>query len=298
MLIATRKYAWLALTAVVSAWLLYVAVGSTSFQKCTANKENEQPKQPTKENSSEILGALIVSARVKTDCTFVFLYDSREATAAIATAFIAIFTFSLWRSTDRLWEAGEKQIAIAAEAAMAATKSAEVSEKALTATQRAMVIMPGLNTVFTWQKDSIVLSGIQTQARWENTGVTPALKLETWLVIASKDISDQTGIEFDMRRLRPTVVIGSVLGPKAPIGTGKILTTLNELVDVFEKRKRLFVYSRVEYDDVFEGTPRHHTEVCAEMLVVADPRTIKEADVANSNSLIDYRIHESYNSAN
>jgi hypothetical protein len=99
MLTATKKYGSLALTAVVSTWLVYVAVGSTSFQICMADKENKQSEQASKKNSPEVLRSLIESARVKTDCAFVFLYDSRDAVTAIATVFIALFTLTLWRST-------------------------------------------------------------------------------------------------------------------------------------------------------------------------------------------------------
>jgi ABC-type nickel/cobalt efflux system permease component RcnA len=84
MLTGAKKYGSLALIAVVGAWLLYVAVGSTSFQICTADKENKQTEQAAKKNSSEVLRSLIVSARVKTDCAFVFLYDSRDAITAMA----------------------------------------------------------------------------------------------------------------------------------------------------------------------------------------------------------------------
>ena len=109
MLTATKTYGRLALITVASLWLLYVAVGSDSFQICTADKENKQPNQTADKHSFKVLRSLIESTSIKTDCVFVFLYESRDAINAIATAFISIFTFTLWRSTDRLWEAGEKQ---------------------------------------------------------------------------------------------------------------------------------------------------------------------------------------------
>src|ERR1700677_225046 len=47
----------------------------------------------------------------------IFLDSYNGLITAIATAFIAWFTFSLRRSTDRLWDAGERQIALARESA-------------------------------------------------------------------------------------------------------------------------------------------------------------------------------------
>jgi hypothetical protein len=52
-----------------------------------------------------------------------------SAITALATIAIAGFTFTLWRSTDRLWRAGEDQIAIARE-------SSEIAERTLVAGQR------------------------------------------------------------------------------------------------------------------------------------------------------------------
>jgi hypothetical protein len=122
MLTATKKYGSLALVTVVSAWLLYVAVGSTSFQICVADKENKQPEQASEKHSSEVLHSLIVNARVKTYCACVFLYDRRDAITAIATAFIALFTLTLWRATT--------------EQGRLTTKAIELTRKEFIATRR------------------------------------------------------------------------------------------------------------------------------------------------------------------
>ncbi|MGA7386293.1 MAG: hypothetical protein WBW81_16840 [Methylocella sp.] len=127
MLTATKKYGSLALVTVVSAWLLYVAVGSTSFQICVANKENKQPEQASEKHSSEVLHSLIVSARVKTYCACVFLYDRRDAITAIATAFIALFTLTLWLATT--------------EQGRLTTKAIELTRKEFIATHRPRMIV-------------------------------------------------------------------------------------------------------------------------------------------------------------
>ena len=61
------------------------------------------------------------------------------------------------------------------------------------------------------------------------------------------------------------------IGPQNPI-------PLSHLVDVFEKRKRLFCWSGVAYDDIFDSEGpdgfRHHAWVCIEVLVFADPRSV------------------------
>jgi hypothetical protein len=105
-MLTIRKYTWLALIMAVIAWLFYVAWNSMSFQTCVADKQSQQSKEPSKKSFSELSRIFIVTTRVKTDCLFVFLYDSRDAVTAVATAFIAIFTLTLWRSTHNLWALG------------------------------------------------------------------------------------------------------------------------------------------------------------------------------------------------
>jgi hypothetical protein len=72
------------------------------------------------------------------------------AITALATIAITWFTFSLRRSTDKLWDAGERQIELARETSAAqsldmqasikaAKKSAKVAENALIATDRAWI---------------------------------------------------------------------------------------------------------------------------------------------------------------
>jgi hypothetical protein len=94
-MLTVRKYLWFALIAAVSVWILYVAWNSASFQACIANKQSQQ----SQESLSELLRFFEIKARVGTDCFFVFLYDSRDAVTAVATAFIAIFTLTLWWAT-------------------------------------------------------------------------------------------------------------------------------------------------------------------------------------------------------
>jgi hypothetical protein len=139
MLTTAKKYGLLTLIAVVIAWLLYVAVGSTSFQICIADKGDKQPKQSAEKNSPEVLGLLIASARVKTDCVFVVLDENRDAITAIATAFIAIFTFTLWRSSDQLFNVTKESTDAATMSAKAAKTSARVAENSLVVASRPFI---------------------------------------------------------------------------------------------------------------------------------------------------------------
>jgi hypothetical protein len=62
---------------------------------------------------------------------------------AVGTAFIAIFTLTLWRSTRALWLAGEKQIAVAHRAATAASRQVD----AIVAIVSPIMIIPEIKLV-------------------------------------------------------------------------------------------------------------------------------------------------------
>jgi hypothetical protein len=46
-------------------------------------------------------------------CALKAVYEYRDAVSAVATVFIALFTFTLWRSTKRLWESTDKTVGLA-----------------------------------------------------------------------------------------------------------------------------------------------------------------------------------------
>jgi hypothetical protein len=69
------------------------------FQTCIADKQSQQSQEQSKEGLSEFSRLFEMKARIGTDCLFVFLYDSRDAVTAVATAFIALFTLTLWWAT-------------------------------------------------------------------------------------------------------------------------------------------------------------------------------------------------------
>jgi len=89
---------WL-LVALVGGWLAYALTQSPTFQTCLA----EIPSDAT-------ANAFIENARVKTVCTGRFLFETRDAVLALATIAIALFTWTLYRATQRLWKAGERQL--------------------------------------------------------------------------------------------------------------------------------------------------------------------------------------------
>ena len=89
----------------------------------------------------------------------------------ILTLSLAVFTAMLWVSTEKLWSAGEGQIAIARISAEAAKKAAEVAESQLAAGTRPYVVIA--NPVLTQVILEIGLN-IGVSFLIHNIGTTPA----------------------------------------------------------------------------------------------------------------------------
>ncbi len=70
-----------------------------------------------------------------------WLENHNGAITAIATIFLAIFTWRLWVSTNRLWGESKKAGAVAEKAADAARKAAEVAESALIKVERPYLLI-------------------------------------------------------------------------------------------------------------------------------------------------------------
>jgi hypothetical protein len=115
MLKGARKNAWRALIAIVVVWFGYVALESTSVQNCIADKESKQAEEQSKENAPKFFHSFIMGTRLRTNCIGSLLYDNRDAVTAVATAFIAIFTLTLWWSTRGMLRVTNESIKLAKE---------------------------------------------------------------------------------------------------------------------------------------------------------------------------------------
>ena len=92
-----RRLVWSALLLGMIGWVLYAASGTSSFQNCVSAHEKAASEQSPQEN----VLSFAPSSRVRTICLGNLFYAGRDAIAAVATAFIALFTFTLWRSTQK-----------------------------------------------------------------------------------------------------------------------------------------------------------------------------------------------------
>jgi hypothetical protein len=161
---------------VYGVWSLGTA---SSFHACVQSETKaaaQEAKKGFPPSPLPIIDRTVFAGR----CALHEMYAYRDLIAAVATVLIAIFTFTLWQSTKRLWEAGEKQLRIGRQqtfanihAAKAAKRSAEIAEDALVASTRPWV---GVDQVG-------INSGLKSPGQItvdvfiKNTGNSPALKM-------------------------------------------------------------------------------------------------------------------------
>jgi hypothetical protein len=270
MLATTKRYAWRVLIAVVCLWLLYVTSVSIEFQKCVSEKQHEQSRQTSEQYVPEVLRPFVVSAHIETDCFAGFLYDSRDAIAAIATVILAIFTGRLWYATAGLREIAEMQSGDLKASVAVANRTADLAERNLTATERAFV---HLKTIVgdPIRDPNQVLRIFTVVFEWENSGTTPTRDLAVNVNWTHQWGDLPGGFLYPYNDAGRTRLF---LGPKAISHGGQIDIPRDVIDAVRSGRERVFIWGRADYSDIFEGTRPHFTQFCFTLEV----RTIPGAE--------------------
>jgi hypothetical protein len=178
------------------------------------------------------------------------------------TGLLAIYTRQLYkatgdlrRSTDKLWEAGERQ-----------------SERELRAFVFAKAVGITPNTItkaYTGTQGTyeVPVSWVVTVI-WENAGSTPTRRLFTHV---NTDFFDEEMPEnFTFPDLGDQTRVPTLIGPHAAVLSGGFEYKVSDpnVAAVSAGKKHLYVWGWAEYDDIFQGTPRHRTEFCYELFLI------------------------------
>jgi hypothetical protein len=107
-----RSLVSLLLILVVAAYSAWLLTNSSSLQICTEHQTATKSQQ-AKENAPPIALSLTDKIAIYSRCAGHVLYEYREATTAVATIFIALFTLTLWLSTSGLLKATRETIDLA-----------------------------------------------------------------------------------------------------------------------------------------------------------------------------------------
>jgi hypothetical protein len=104
--------AWLLSLAATVAFTCWAISTSPEFEKCAASEYRPQ-KQESADNPPPRTLAFTDSVALYARCEGHVLYEYRDAITAVSTAFIALFTLTLWLSTWGLLRATNQSIRLA-----------------------------------------------------------------------------------------------------------------------------------------------------------------------------------------
>lgn len=154
----------------------------------------------------------------------------------------------------------------------ATAKSAEVSERALTTTQRALVFGT-LHTTTHMTTKKGPTTAFSITAAWENSGATAATEVRS--AIALKIVPKADTIPFFENEARGGF---SVLGPRVGKGYSTTVTVpLATMMATWQGKQDVYVWARVEYRDLFSPTIHHH-EFCVRVEWAVDPSILDATD--------------------
>lgn len=216
-----------------------------------------------------------------------------------ATILLMRYTARLWHATvdlgkdskatsDRQANEMEESLRIANATSEATIKTARTSEVAMVSSDRAYIFMTRID--YKWNDDELII-----MPRWKNGGNTPAnnmLSFTNW-ECRTEPMPD----DFDFpdnpthKNNEPTP---HHVGPKTGFNAPRAVFVKNKSNDFSKGGVYLYIWGWADYNDVFEGTPRHRTEFCrrVEILPVLPTETY-----LGYTHRARFRIHSKYNGA-
>jgi hypothetical protein len=191
----------------------------------------------------------------------------------VLTTILAVSTFGLWVATlfsfRRQASEAKKSLRIAQNSADAAKEQVALSRSALESTERAYVFCEQILSEWTAIKETEQVTKWTFTIVWRNTGKTPTRRA---ISNANKWEGTDVGAlpsEFDYPDYASSEDM--VIGPNAVMHAGGFDIPVETLVAMRAGKTRIYIWGWCEYDDVFEGTSRHRSEFCFEIIVTGNP---------------------------
>jgi hypothetical protein len=211
-----------------------------------------------------------------------FICDVRSTDVLIAgfTGLLFVATLLLVASTVGLW--------------IATFKSTNIAERALIAGERAFVFALNLNGFWEFHNDTRRYSW-RFRPVWQNSGDTPTKNM----TMHTRCILRDTPLPVDFDFGQTVGQIGTALippktttmGGMSPI-PGEPAISPQDITDIQEGRKHLYLLGWARYRDVFPTTPEHITRFCFIITPIGDPVMYSPtAKIGEPGSLIFPSIH-------
>jgi hypothetical protein len=260
---------WLLLLGFLIVW------GLTDFSSTLATCQQEQyvKAQQSPEKGCGLAQSLsyrIVAAGVD------WIDAKHDFVTAAATLIVALFTFTLWRATDKLWRAGEDQMALIAR--NAATQAADTKKAIATAIMSNQIAVTNaeqqLRAYITAKDVNIIFHREPGRIGTYTSDMSPG-RVHTYGFAAILRNGGQTPgtnvtINVSCERFTKTLPADFVFPDSTSFGYGLIgpdsemhTPTIRIAAPDFEASDgEWYLWGWVEYDDIFAGSIRHRTEFC------------------------------------
>jgi hypothetical protein len=187
-----------------------------------------------------------------TICTVITVDKHSSFFSMLFGAVVAAFTYTLWRATDKLGVSGDRQLAHTADMDIT--------------TGRAYLGVIGIMPVAQYVPiPNGPVAGWEITPIWRNTGRTPASEVKFYS-IEPEIRADALPVGFDFKYSEKEKVNTVYVGAGQDIPAGVIKIPISDLIAWSKKEKRIFIFTVVEYRDVFSGTPIRRTESAHELL--------------------------------
>jgi hypothetical protein len=152
----------------------------------------------------------------------------------------------------------------------AASRQVHLSRHALISTDRAFLFPKGCVLQASTSVESKQIQHWLIYMQWENTGKTPPRYVRTQSVRTI--LPSRLPNDFDFSSFYVVADIQLLIPPGNIIQSDRFIITLEQMDDIIAGKQHLYFFGWIEYDDVFEGTPRHRTEFCHYMTGSGNPR--------------------------
>jgi hypothetical protein len=235
-----------------------------SFGECVAQQRNAQ--STNNPNKSRFLVGRTVEPQFV--CTGQFLDAHAGLIAALGGLVVAFFTATLWRSTDKLWHAGERPLRVARQATranIATAKAAKKSADAVVAVERARFFIDakqtnmekilGLLKDHSGSMEDHVPNGTPfVTVSFKNFGKTPGTIQE---ICCDLKVSDSPfDPVYSTLNVKAEMIAGGDSTEEITVWFHGILT-FKDLFGIQLGREWLWLYGKVYYEDAFKGHQVH-----------------------------------------
>ncbi len=211
---------------------------------------------------------------------------------------VAFYTFVLGIFTGLLAIVSGTQIyflmradTTARTAADAATAQVRLSKDALINTERAFIFVSKIHAMAGLKGSTGEVIDWSFYCVWENAGGTATRRM--FMQTNWHSFDGEIPDDFDFRDLGKGERIPMMVGPKSTTLGAASVVPIALLMAAYEKKKRIYMWGWVEYNDVFEGTRRHRTEYCYEIVAVGRPDIA--AHGGEPHIPFEYRGHKRHN---